>query len=163
MVEKKYKVLFIAVSLVVLLLAAGCSAPSTTGSSTGTSVPATQQTVVQNTMVASIPTAGSETYSYTDADNGKTVAVPVTNHITITLNENPTTGYMWNATVTPGLTVMKDVYNAPNSNLAGASGTHTWDLVAMQKGSQKFSAVYRRSWETPTAGDTTYVLNINVQ
>ena len=38
-----------------------------------------------------------------ESQNGATVYVNRTADITLKLNENPTTGYRWNLTVTPGL------------------------------------------------------------
>jgi len=76
----------------------------------------------------------------------------VKSEVVVNLAENPTTGYSWNATVSPGLTITKDRYvqNATTEGMLGTGGTHTWTLVPETSGVFTFSAVYRRPWENLT-------------
>ncbi len=76
----------------------------------------------------------------------------------ILLKENPTTGYMWNATVTSGLEIVNDTYIAPENQIPGASGMHEWTVKAIAPGNQTFTAVYHRPWEPVTAIDVTYTV-----
>jgi inhibitor of cysteine peptidase len=46
--------------------------------------------------------------------------------------------------------------------MVGVGGTRTWVIVAKDPGDQKFSAVYKRSWEQVTGNETTYSVNIRV-
>ncbi len=48
------------------------------------------------------------------------------------------------------------------SGMVGAGGNRTWVIVAKDTGDQKFSAIYRRSWENVTGNETTYSVTIKV-
>lgn len=80
---------------------------------------------------------------------------------TIRLDENPTTGYSWNASVTSGLTVLNSTYVSGASGLMGAGGVREWKIEATTAGAQQFNAVYERPWEKP-GNETQYQLIINV-
>jgi len=69
---------------------------------------------------------------------------------TISLGENPTTGFRWVANVTPGLVITSDEYESGNPvgewmGMMGVGGTRTWHVKAMQAGNQTFSAVLVRN------------------
>lgn len=102
--------------------------------------------------------------TYTEADNGKTGNIAQKTRFAIELAENPTTGFMWNATLSPGLELQSsDFRQSPAApGMVGVGGTRTWIIVAKDLGDQKFSAAYRRSWETVTGNEATYSININV-
>jgi inhibitor of cysteine peptidase len=80
----------------------------------------------------------------------------------ILLKENPTTGYMWNATVSSGLEIVNDSYIAPENQMPGAGGMHEWTVKAIAPGNQTFTAVYHRPWEPVTASDVTYTVKFVV-
>ncbi|CCJ36001.1 putative cell surface protein [Methanoculleus bourgensis MS2] len=108
-------------------------------------------------------TAGNATqYTFGMEQNGQNVTVPVKSEVVVNLAENPTTGYSWNATVSPGLTITKDRYlqNATAEGMLGAGGTHTWTLVPEASGVFTFSAVYRRPWENLTGTEERFDLTI---
>lgn len=108
-------------------------------------------------------TAGNATqYTFGMEQNGQNVTVPVKSEVVVNLAENPTTGYSWNATVSPGLTITKDRYlqNATTEGMLGAGGTHTWTLVPETSGVFTFSAVYRRPWENLTGTEERFDLTI---
>jgi inhibitor of cysteine peptidase len=46
--------------------------------------------------------------------------------------------------------------------MVGVGGTRTWVIIAKNIGNQKFSAIYRRSWEQVTGNETSYSVNIIV-
>jgi len=102
--------------------------------------------------------------TFTGANDGTTVDVGGLSNFAIQLEENPTTGYMWNATLSPGLTLISTDYreNAHPERMVGVGGTRTWIIHASENGARKFTAVYRRSWEQTTGGEKTYTLTINV-
>jgi|GEM_PF-817160 beta propeller repeat protein len=101
-------------------------------------------------------------YTFGMGDNGQNVTVPVKSEVVISLAENPTTGYTWNATVSPGLTVTADRYaqNMTAEGMLGAGGLHTWTLVPEKSGIFTFSAVYRRPWENLTGAEERFDLTI---
>ena len=100
--------------------------------------------------------------SYGATDNGKTVSVAQGSTFKVVIDENPTTGYSWNETVTPGLTITDSKYIGSNSGLMGAGGKHEYTIEAMGKGTQQLSAIYKRPWEPTTGNEDKYVLNIMV-
>ena len=83
----------------------------------------------------------------------------------IYLKENPTTGYVWNATVSSGLIVDEDSYVADpvKPGIVGSGGMHFWLIRGVEKGNQTFDAVYKRPWEPASVNDTRYVLNLIVE
>ena len=108
-------------------------------------------------------TAGdARQYTFGMGENGQNVTVPVKSEVVVSLAENPTTGYTWNATVSPGLTVTADRYrqNATAEGMLGGGGTHTWTLVPETSGVVTFSAVYRRPWENLTGTEERFDLTI---
>jgi inhibitor of cysteine peptidase len=46
--------------------------------------------------------------------------------------------------------------------MVGVGGTRTWVILAKDIGNQKFSAIYRRSWEPETGNESAYSVNIRV-
>ena len=83
--------------------------------------------------------------------------------ITLKLSENPTTGYMWELSLSPGLYILSDEYIHPNTNgIVGAGGTHEWRIQMIGLGLQTISGIYKRSWEESTGEENTYHVNIMV-
>lgn len=73
---------------------------------------------------------------YSNAIFAETNIIRVTaedTQITITMSENPTTGYIWFLTDYNAafLTPIDRQYTAPSSKLAGAPGTVTWHFKSM--------------------------------
>jgi inhibitor of cysteine peptidase len=101
-------------------------------------------------------------YVYNESANGTTVAVPLGSTFTVWLQENPTTGYSWNVTVTDGLQITNDTFIPPTSGLIGAGGIHAWEVLTVKNGLQEFSGIYQRPFENVTGNETTYVLWCNV-
>jgi inhibitor of cysteine peptidase len=85
---------------------------------------------------------------YTEADTGKTVEEPLGETFEVRLQENPTTGYSWNLSLTEGLTLSGDEYipSSTGGQVVGAGGIRSFTLVAAGAGDQEVRAEYRRSW-----------------
>jgi inhibitor of cysteine peptidase len=99
--------------------------------------------------------------SFGEADNGKILQLATGTTFNVSLSENPTTGYSWNWTLTPGLELVNDSYAANTSGLMGAGGVHTWQLrMNNSSEAQTFTAFYKRPWEPVFGNETTYVLQI---
>ncbi len=153
MVQKKsiYTVL-IAGLLALCMLGAGCtSQPAEPGTPTATPTP-----------VATTPPAAEE-FVFNETNNNETVTLPVGSAITISLDENPTTGYSWNVTSSAGLEYVNDTYIAPETGLVGAGGVHVWEYLAAEEGSAEFSAVYKRPWENVTGDETTFSMAFTIE
>lgn len=87
-------------------------------------------------------------------DNGRTVSARVGDTFLLRLPENPSTGYRWTVTVTPGLCVTSDRHSPSILHRIGAPGTHEWQIRVMQPGDQIISGVYSRPWAPDEPGKT---------
>jgi predicted secreted protein/putative hemolysin len=115
--------------------------------------------------ITMMPTAeGKRMLTLTETDNGKTVDITRNTRFAVVLAENPTTGFMWNATLSPGLELQSSDYHQDDAptGMVGVGGTRTWVIIAKNIGNQKFSAIYRRSWEPVNGNETAYIVNIMV-
>ncbi len=140
------------------LLFCGCTqAPATPQATTvpTTAIPATTQVP---------PVQQEKPMVYNESANNSTVTVFTGKEFVIELRENPTTGYMWNATVTSGLTILNDTYtmDAAPGGMVGVGGTHSWILTGTEAGLQQFRATYMRPWENVTGSEEKFILNVNV-
>ena len=108
-----------------------------------------------------------------ESQNSATVYMNKSNLITVKLAENPSTGFQWNLTTTPGLRVIRDEYlpadtapdcctNAESGKVVGSGGTHTWDISTEMLGEQEINAVYKRSWEPTTGNESTFSMKVVV-
>ena len=100
----------------------------------------------------------------TEEQNGATVNVKMGAVITVKLQENPTTGYSWNLTTTPGLQIINDTYKPTytTGKMVGSGGTHIWDISAVATGEQMIKGAYMRSWEAVSGNETAFSLNVVV-
>lgn len=132
---------------------AGCAGlgPDTKGTMTQPSTPVGTPVPVGNLVV-------------TEEQNTATVQVNAGAVITVKLKENPTTGFAWNMTTTPGLQIISDSYKPTytTGKMVGSGGIHTWDIKAVATGEQKIQAVYKRSWEPTVGNETTFSMTIVV-
>jgi inhibitor of cysteine peptidase len=104
--------------------------------------------------------------SYTDVPPADTVNANVGDLIHLTLPENPSTGYSWQMTASDGVEQVSDNYirgsnGSPVRPLVGAGGTHEWTYKVTKPGTQAISGIYKRPWESASAGEKTYTLNVN--
>jgi inhibitor of cysteine peptidase len=126
---------------ILALAVAGCTGSGPSDTSTTAATPS--GTAVPDTSVY-----------ITEAQNGATVDMKVGQILVVSLPENGTTGYLWNLTVSPGLQVLSDTFVSSDKTgtMAGAGGTHTWNIRVDKPGNQWVKGVYSRSWE-PLTGD----------
>jgi inhibitor of cysteine peptidase len=97
--------------------------------------------------------------------SGKQEILNLNDTITISLRENPTTGYQWNVTVSGGLSIENETYAADKvePGIAGSGGMHHWLLRGTVPGNQSIYAIYKRSWEPEKESDHRFVMNITVR
>lgn len=107
---------------------------------------------------------GKKMFTLTGTDNGKNVEITQNTRFAIVLAENPTTGFVWNVSLSPGLELQSSDYRKDDAppGMVGVGGERTWIIVAKDAGDQKFSAVYRRSWENITGVEKTYSVVVTV-
>jgi inhibitor of cysteine peptidase len=154
MIARNHLAAFIAIAALAAILCAGCTGPA------GRPLPTPGPTTPAPS--PSLPPAGPNTF--TEVNNGGTYPVSLHTVIQLRLKENPTTGFTWNLSLTPGLTVVNDTYipDDVTGRLVGSGGTRVWYLEAMQPGDQAISAVYRRPWEPAGPGVTFFNLSLTV-
>ena len=113
---------------------------------------------------AEILTGRNSSASMAEMQTGSHETMPLNDTINIYLKENPTTGFMWNATVTAGLVIENDTYVADpvKPGIVGSGGMHYWLLRSIETGNQTFDAVYKRSWEPDTGNESRYTMDITV-
>ncbi|NLA39502.1 MAG: protease inhibitor I42 family protein [Methanomicrobiales archaeon] len=107
--------------------------------------------------------APAEEYTFNETDNNADVKLPAGSRITISLDENPTTGYEWNITSTRGLQYVSDVFIPPSTGLIGAGGVHEWQYIAAEKGTGEFSAIYWQPWENVTGDETAFSITFTIE
>ncbi len=150
--------ILIAGVLVLCMLGAGCiSQPEEPGNETETPTPAETATPVATTPIP------AEEFAFNETNNNETVTLPAGSAITISLAENPTTGYRWNVTSSAGLQYVNETFIAPETEVVGAGGVHQWQYVAAEPGSAEFTAIYRRPWEEATGNETTFSMDFIIR
>lgn len=86
--------------------------------------------------------------------------------LTLTLDENPTTGYSWAYTMTPVgvLALESDAFDSSQTseNVVGAGGTHTWTFKVLTEGCVRLTFRYYRPWEAPETAAEMRVYAVNV-
>lgn len=103
----------------------------------------------------------------TETGNGTNITLEKGETFYLRLQENPTTGYSWEPNLSQGLSFVSDKYYPPETEegehpLVGAGGVHVWEIKADTEGSQKVTAVYRRSWENETGTEEKFLLDVEV-
>ena len=117
--------------------------------------------IVTTKLPTSSIVSASQSRTFTEADNGKTFNMTRGQTVKIALDENPTTGYMWDTSVSDGIRISGDSYKITNPGLMGSGGIHTWTLVLSKSGEQEFTAFYKRAWEPEAFA--TFTIHFNVK
>ncbi len=84
----------------------------------------------------------------TEESSGKEVALTVGQTFTISLPENPTTGYRWNfgKNGAPICSLVRDSFK-PNSQNVGSPGVHEWHFRADTPGTATIEMRLSREWD----------------
>jgi len=169
-----HRIISLTVLILMMVLMAGCTSQNGTAVSekktpdqTSTQTPDAEKTPVMTPTTdtdAEVLTGGEGTDMLEGMQTGSHETMALNDTINIYLKENPTTGYMWNATVSAGLRVENDTYVADpvKPGVAGSGGMHYWLVQGVEKGNQTFDAVYMRSWEPLTGNETRFTMDITV-
>jgi len=98
------------------------------------------------------------------ADSGRSVSLAKGGELTITLEANPTTGYIWQ-TVETDDTLLQAVgepsFQASSSAL-GAGGLQTFRYRALKRGKTLLKMVYHRPWEKDKEPIKTFTVRVSV-
>lgn len=106
----------------------------------------------------------------TKQDKNKMLNVAVGENIVITLDENPTTGYVWAVEGQPELLVLQSsdyVSDAPpdkpdRPRIVGAGGKHTFTFVAQKSGMTTLKLKHWRSWEGDASIVDTFSVTVKI-
>jgi inhibitor of cysteine peptidase len=80
----------------------------------------------------------------------------------INLSSNPTTGFDWECTsVYEWIQLLGKTYQADNTGLIGSGGTDSFTFKAHGNGTATLVFTYKRSWETTSAGQKTFTVEVN--
>jgi predicted secreted protein len=90
--------------------------------------------------------------------NSMTVSQGAT--ITVTLSENPSTGYIWVMNASSGLQLVEDNLTLLENDRFGAEGQHKWVYLAITPGLQEVRGEYTRPFEEGSTRD--YLLTVLV-
>src|SRR5512136_2558226 len=104
-------------------------------------------------LAAAVLLSGCIGESYSEDRNGTTIAVKPGDAIRISLSETPSTGYVWNVTLTGDLEITKTEFSslgALTGMPGGDSGTRKWYLIPGNAPVQKFTALKMRSVDDPS-------------
>jgi len=103
-------------------------------------------------------------YLFNETSNNGIFAVPLDAEIRLTLPGNPTTGYTWQLSTTPGIVIENESYRPdyPYGKMAGSGGTYHWVMKAVMPGTQVVTGVYARPWESNLTDSTSFKLTLNV-
>ncbi|MDK2892582.1 MAG: inhibitor of cysteine peptidase [Methanohalophilus sp.] len=101
---------------------------------------------------------------YSEDDSGSTIYAEVGDTFEIRLEENPSTGYQWNLTVSEGLGIIEDefIQSPKEEELVGSGGFHVWVIRVNEASEQTIDAIYMRPWENVTGEEDTFFMTISV-
>lgn len=101
----------------------------------------------------------------TEADKGKTVQVHIGDQITLQLDENPSTGYLWaiDKTDETVLALQHSDYAPTPSGVIGSGGTRVFTFIAKNPGTVHLQLKLWRSFEGDSSIIRRYDVTIQVQ
>lgn len=82
----------------------------------------------------------------TKSANGGKFNLTAGESLTLTLDENPTTGFRWQVEPGPGLELISSDYTPNAADAVGGGGSRTLKLLARQAGSHRVRAQLLRAW-----------------
>jgi inhibitor of cysteine peptidase len=100
----------------------------------------------------------------TEKDSGVSIDLNVQDILTISLPDNPTTGFHWGIDRADSriLRPTGDPVYEPSSNLVGSGGRTTFQFEAIEAGSTRLRLIYHRSFEKDVPPASTFDLNVKV-
>lgn len=96
--------------------------------------------------------------------DGRTLTLHAGDTLSLSLAENPTTGFRWDLKTKPEpqFETVTDTFEGSGGS-PGAGGTHRWQWKAMRTGAATIRLEYRRPWETNAPPGQVFSLNLQVQ
>ncbi len=100
-----------------------------------------------------------------ETEAGKTIELAAGDTVEIRLSENATTGYRWTLRSIDTLiceVVMEERHGAATT-VPGASGSHVWQLKAIQAGVCEIEIAYGRPWQADESPARTFKIKLRVR
>lgn len=103
-------------------------------------------------LILTIAVTGCMEKTYDYSSNGATVHATPGDTILVSLGQTPSTGFVWNATVTGDLVITKKEFESRGLSMmpGNDAGTAIWYLTAGKAVTQKFTAIKIRPGENIT-------------
>jgi inhibitor of cysteine peptidase len=119
------------------------------------------------TAVCATPDITAQDRMITENDDGNSIDLKKGHAFYLKLNENPSTGYSWQLSLSSGLNLLSNKYHPFESKsgknfVVGAGGFHLWRIEAAAEGDQQVKGIYKRPWEPETGREQTFTLNVRV-
>jgi inhibitor of cysteine peptidase len=108
-------------------------------------------------------TTPSVVYLFDKSSNGKTVTVVQDSLIQIRLEENATTGYMWEYSVDDSLIAFGENEPSDHYGKFDAEGATFLELHPSKPGTYTFNAVYKHPFEEMTGDEDAFVITFVVE
>ncbi len=99
----------------------------------------------------------------TVADSGKSIDMMAGDVLTITLDSNSSTGFLWAFKANPDESCIqvKETYIDPPTDAVGTAGQQKWTITAAKPGTVGIEIGYARPWEHATL-ENTFTLTLNI-
>jgi inhibitor of cysteine peptidase len=100
------------------------------------------------------------------ADKDKQVTVDAGDQLVITLDGNPTTGYIWEVQDLDTSLLRQagePKFSSSNPDLVGSGGTQTLTFTALKAGTTTLTLIYHRPWEKGVAPIDTFSVSVTIK
>jgi len=93
--------------------------------------------------------------------SGDRLIASLNEDFTISLESNPTTGYVWEALFDSAfLDLKKKDFKASDAKSVGAGGTEIFTFVPIRTGKTKITMVHKRPWESISLEERSFPIEI---
>ena len=115
-------------------------------------------------LLAALLPVSVQALELTGRDNGRSVTISPSETLSVTLEGNPTTGYLWElAALDKGILAMEPEPGfVPDSSLMGSGGKFTFRFNPRQPGTTAVRLIYHRPWEKGVQPLKTFELTVSV-
>jgi inhibitor of cysteine peptidase len=105
------------------------------------------------------------TVSITEKDDGRSIEADLNDIVSVTLPENPTTGFRW-AVDSPGyssLELLRDDYTSSGTPKPGAATLRIMEFKPKTRGNFELKLKMVRAWESGGSGTSTFTLKLRIK
>jgi inhibitor of cysteine peptidase len=113
-------------------------------------------------LLCMVPACMAREINAGEGDNGRVVSVLPGDIIIVSLQENPSTGYMWDMKATQGLLLVSNTFIRTPTKYIGGAGTRIWKYQVLGAGTQSVTGSYHRPWLPASPTDRKYGFSVLV-